>query len=103
MAGSHPYTKTLTKATPKVRKADGVVLEWEIEVLLVSTENGWKKKEREREEVGYMGKTVDQFTKTELLEMVNVNDHVFDAHWEAHNTPAKDERIDDFDINSLPE
>jgi|SRR5210317_830355 len=96
------YTKTLKKAVPTVRTADGVVTEWELEVICVADSNGWKTTYNEREEVEYLGKTPEQFTKAELLAMVQINDHVFDAHWQAHNTPAVTERKPDFPLTSLP-
>jgi hypothetical protein len=98
---THPYTIVLKKATPTVRLTDGVVKEWEIEVLCTSTENGWKKTFNEREEVEYLNKVATDFTKSELIAMVNVNDHVFDAHWEAHNTAPTTDRVGDFSITNL--
>ena len=50
-----------------------------------------------------MNKTVDQFTKTELISFMNpqIENAIFEAHYEANNIPAKEERQSDFNINSL--
>ena len=102
---NHPYTKTLKKATPTTRIIDGVVKEWNIEVVYTSTENGWKTSYTHKEEVEYLGKTVNQFTKSELLAMMPAvyDNHIFSAHWEAYNVPPTTEKVDNFDLSNLPD
>jgi len=109
MAEYTPITKTLKKATPKVRKSDGVVLEWEVEVVYRYEGNeaeglpAWESVYSENKEVDHLGKTPDQFTKSELVGYMNplVENHIFHAHYEAFNLPAKEERDTEFDVNSL--
>lgn len=109
MAKYGPITKTLKKASPLVRTADGVVKQWEIEVVYSYAGDeaaglpAWKTTYSEREDVEYLGKTVDQFTKAELIGFMNplMENSIFEAHYEAFNLPAQEERTSNFDINSL--
>jgi|SRR6056300_603885 len=108
MAKYGPITKTLKKATPVVRTADNVVKSWSIEVMY-STEGTpeygpYKATYSENEDVEYMGKTADQFTQAELLSFMPdvLENHVFDAHYEAHKIPPKEETLGDFNFNDLP-
>jgi len=109
MAKYAPITKTLKKATPTVRAADNVVKHWDIEVVYSyagDEEKGlpaWKTSYSENEDVEYLGKTVDQFTKAELIGFMSpmIENHIFEAHYESQNLPAAEERVSNFDINSL--
>ena len=111
MAKYSPITKTLKKATPTVKNDTGVVKYWDIEVVYAYAGDeaqslpAWKTTYSENEDVEYMNKTVDQFTKSELISFMNpqLENVIFEAHYEANNmpAPAKEERVGDFDINSL--
>lgn len=101
MANKHPYTKTIKKAIPTTRISDKIVKKWDIEVICASTENGWTTTYKKNEDVEYLGKTAEEFTKSELIDLAKVNDHIFDAHWEAHNTAPTTERDGNFDFTSL--
>lgn len=104
-----PITKTLKKATPTIRTGDNVVKSWDIEVVYAyagDEEKGlpaWKTTYSENEDVEYLGKTADQYTKAELIGFMGpmIENHIFEAHYEAFNLPATEERVDNFDINSL--
>jgi hypothetical protein len=109
MAKYTPITKTLKKATPVVRLEDNVVKSWDIEVVYAYAGDeaqglpAWKTSYSENEDVEYMNKTVDQFTKSELIGFMNpqIENAIFEAHYEANNMPAKEERQGDFNVNSL--
>lgn len=109
MAKYTPIIKTLKKATPVIRKEDNVVKSWDIEVVYAyegDAEAGlpaWKTTYSENEDVEYMNKTVDQFTKSELIGFMSpmIENSIFEAHYESQNMPAKEERVSDFNINSL--
>jgi FMN-dependent NADH-azoreductase len=109
MAKYAPITKTLKKATPTVRSSDGVVKSWDVEVVYSYAGDeeknlpAWKTTYSENEDVAYMEKTVEQFTKAELIGFMNpmIENHIFEAHYEANNLPATEERLGEFDINSL--
>lgn len=111
MAKYGPITKTLKKAAPVVSNEDGVVKSWDIEVVYSyagdATANpplpAWKTTYSENENVEYMNKTVDQFTKSELIGFMSpmIENSIFEAHYESQNLPAKEERVGDFNINSL--
>jgi hypothetical protein len=98
-------TKVLKKASPTVRTADQVVKSWEVEVLYTHTrDNGttWARAYPATEDVEYLNKTADQFTKAELIGYMNPNmDVIFDAHYEAHNLPATEEKVSNFNLNDL--
>lgn len=104
-----PITKTLKKATPTIRSEDGVVKSWNIEVIysyagdVEKSLPAWKTTYSETEEVEYLNKTVDQFTKSELIGFMSpmIENHIFEAHYEAQNLPAKEEYLSEFNINSL--
>lgn len=112
MATYGPITKTLKKAVPTIRTSDNVVKEWEIEVVYsyagddttVPVQPAWKTTYSEREDVEYLGKTADQFTKAELIGFMNpmMETAIFPAHYEASGwKPATEDRVNDFDINTL--
>lgn len=109
MAKYSPITKTLKKAKPTVRVSDGVVKKWEIEVVYSYAGDpaqdlpAWKTTYSETEEVEYLGKTPTEFTKQELIGFMSpmIENHIFEAHYEAQNLPAKEDSVSDFDVNSL--
>lgn len=99
-------TKTLRKAIPTVRTQDGVVKSWEIEVLYSYTNTAdetWSRSYPHREEnLEYLNKTPEQFTKAELVALMpDVMDAVFDSHYETFNTPPTTERVAEFNLNNL--
>lgn len=95
-------TKILKKAIPTVRTSDDIVKAWEIEVLYKNDADGWTRSYDTREDVEYLNKKADAFTKEELIALMPSNmDVIFEAHWTAHNTPATEERVSDFNINDL--
>lgn len=98
-------TKVLKKATPTVRTSDNIVKSWEIEVLYTYTrEDGttWSRSYPHNEDVEYLNKEASEFTKNELINYMPVNmDVIFDAHYDAHNTPPSEERISNFNLNNL--
>lgn len=109
MAKYGPITKTLKKATPTIRLSDNVVKEWNIEVVYSYAGDveknlpAWKTSYSETEDVEYLGKTADQFTKAELIGFMSpmLENSIFEAHYESQNMPATEERVGDFDINTL--
>lgn len=111
MAKYTPITKTLKKATPVVRTSDNVVKSWDIEVVYSYAGDeekelpAWKTTYSETEDVEYMNKTVGEFTKKELIGFMNpqIENSIFEAHYEAFNLPAKEERNNEFNVNDLPD
>jgi len=109
MAKYSPLTKTLKKAVPTVRASDNVVKRWEIEVVYAyagDADNNlpaWKNTYSESEDVEYLGKTVDQFTKSELVDFMSpmIENHIFEAHYESQNLPATESSDGNFNVNSL--
>ena len=101
----YPNTKTLKKAKPKIISATGIVKEWDFEVQFEHVrEDGskWSTSYEHTENVEYLNKLPSEYTKAELIGMMNSNlDVIFDAHYAAHNTEALDETVDDFDINAM--
>jgi hypothetical protein len=112
MAKYGPITKTLKRATPTVRVADDVVQRWEIEVIYAyagDSDNGlpaWRTTFTEDEDVEYLEKTVDQFTKSELVGFLSpvLENHIFEAHYDANNIPTAQPVIQrDFSVGSMPD
>lgn len=109
MAKYGPITKTLKKATPTVRLSDNVVKEWNVEVVYSYAGDveknlpAWKTFYTETEDVEYLGKTVDEFTKAELISFMGpvIENSIFEAHYESQNMPATEKCVGDFDINTL--
>jgi len=109
MAKYSPITKTLKKAVPTVRTSDNVVKRWDIEVVysydgdLENDLPAWKTTYSESEDVEYLGKTVNQFSKSDLIGFMNSNieNHIFEAHYEANNLPPTETADANFNINSL--
>lgn len=103
--------KILSKAVPII-KADGTVKEWELEVIYSYPAEGYvtedaplRRRYSEIEDVSYMGKTPNQFTKSELLGFMNLTHYnlVFDSTYESLNTTSSEVKVTDFDLSSLPD
>lgn len=93
-------TKTLKKATPTIRTEDGVVKQWEIEV--VYSYNDFTRDYSTRADVEYLDKTPTQYTKAELVALMPPNmDNVFDSHYETFTTPPTEERVSNFKLSDL--
>ena len=113
MAKYTPITKTLVKAIPTVRAADNFVTAWEIEVEYSYAGNGsdlpeWTTTYSERAEIATPEKAATAYTKAELIAMMPsvIEDHIFEAHYEAFNLPAEEptEAADsEFDLTNLPD
>ena len=109
MAKYGPITKTLKKAVPTIKSDTGIVKSWEVEVVYAyggdETKDlpAWKTSYSETEDVEYLGKTANQFTKSDLISFMGpqIENSIFEAHYEAYNLPAKEERQEEFDLNSL--
>ena len=101
----YPATKTLKKATPNVRTGDNIVKSWEIEVIYTHTRDDastWTRDYSHTEDVEYLNKETIDFTKAELIGFMPSNmDVIFDAHYEAHNTPPTEEKVSNFNLNDL--
>ena len=96
-------TKNLSSAIPTVRTDDNLVKKWDLRVTYAY--NGFNRDYGDSVDVLYMGKTTDQFTRTELLGLLNLAqyDQIFDAHYDAYHTPPVENRQSDFDITTIPE
>jgi hypothetical protein len=101
--------KILSKAVPTV-KADGTVREWELEVVYsypgegyTTTDKPMRRRYNEREDVAYLNKPPEQFTKSEILGFMNITqyDLVFDSTYESLNSLATESKEGNFDVNSL--
>ena len=101
----YPATKALKKATPTVRTGDNIVKSWEIEVIYTHTRDDastWTRDYSHTEDVEYLNKETSGFTKAELIGFMPSNmDVIFDAHYEAHNTPPTEDRVSNFNLNDL--
>ena len=101
----YPATKALKKATPTVRTGDNIVKSWEIEVIYTHTRDDastWTRVYSHTEDVEYLNKETSGFTKAELIGFMPSNmDVIFDAHYEAHNTPPTEDRVSNFNLNDL--
>jgi len=94
-------TKVIKKAKPTTRISDGVVKKWDVEVVLTAPD-GWYRSYKGNEDVEYLGKQPEEFTKAELISYLSDSiDHIFDAHYQAHHTVPEDETNDNFDISTL--
>lgn len=109
MTGTYtPIVKTLKKATATIRKEDSVVVSWEVEVIYAfegdETNPAWSTTYSVEEDVEYLEKTQEQFTKSDLIALISpVHDnHIFHAHYEAHNIPPATETVN-VPISSIPE
>ena len=83
--------KTLSKAIPTVRE-DGIVKSWELEVVYSYPGEGYdttdaplRRRYEEIEDVEYLGKTPQEFTKSELFSFLNIAQYnlVFDSTYES--------------------
>lgn len=101
--------KTLSKAVPTLN-ANGIVKSWELEVVYSYPASGYKtknaplrRKYEETEEVEYLGKTPQEFTKSELFSFLNIAqyDLVFDSTYESVILPPTETKDTAFDLNSL--
>lgn len=102
--------KTLSKAVPTINE-NGIVKSWDLEVVysypaagITTTDTHLRRKYTETEEVEYLGKTPDQFTKSELFSFLNISQYnlVFDSTYESVVLPGPAITKDtSFDLNSL--
>lgn len=101
--------KTLSKAIPTLN-ANGIVKSWELEVVYsypasgyTTTDTPLRRKYQETEEVEYLGKTPQEFTKSELFSFLNIAqyDLVFDSTYESVVLPPTEIKDTAFDLNSL--
>lgn len=101
--------KTLSKAIPTVNE-NGIVKSWELEVVYsypsagyTTTDAPLRRKYSESEEVEYLNKTPQEFTKSELFSFLNITqyDAVFDSTYESVVLPPKETKDTSFDLNSL--
>lgn len=101
--------KVISKAIPTVN-SEGIVLSWEIEVTysypasgITTTDTQFRKKFETKEDVEYLNKTVDDFTKGELFSFLNIAQYnmVFDSSYESVVLPPVQTRYDSFNINLL--
>ena len=101
--------KTLSKAIPTVNE-NGIVKSWELEVVYsypaagyTTTDAPLRRKYSETEEVEYLNKTPQEFTKSELLSFLNITqyDAVFNSTYESVVLPSKETKDTSFDLNSL--
>ena len=112
MANYSDHTdKTLSKAIPTV-KEDGTVKSWELEVVYSYPAEGYettdkplRRKYNENENVEYLNKKPEDFTKSELFSFLNIvqYDMIFDSTYESVVLPPKEIRDTSFDLNTLPE
>lgn len=96
-------TKLLSGAVPTVRLEDNLVMKWDLKVTY--SYNGFNREYGDNVDVLYLAKTAAQFTKTELMGLMNLAqyDQIFDAHYDAYHTPPVEERVNNFDITSIPD
>lgn len=101
--------KNLSKAIPTVNE-NGIVKSWELEVVYsypaagyTTTDAPLRRKYSETEEVEYLNKTPQEFTKSELFSFLNITqyDAVFDSTYESVVLPLKETKDTSFDLNSL--
>lgn len=109
MSYSANTDKTLSKAIPTVNE-NGIVKSWELEVVYsypaagyTTTDAPLRRKYSETEEVEYLNKTPQEFTKSELFSFLNITqyDAVFDSTYESVVLPPKETKDTSFDLNSL--
>ena len=101
--------KTLSKAVPTLN-ANGIVKSWELEVVYSYPASGYdttdtplRRKYHATEEVEYLGKTPQEFTKSELFSFLNIAHYnlVFDSTYESVVLPPTETKDTSFDLNSL--
>lgn len=93
----------LVDASPEVDNETDVVESWEVEVQLHYGE--MRKNYEDEFKVLHLGKTISEFTKSELLSMANVAQfrRVFDSQYKSTMFPPKTEKIREFKVNELPD
>lgn len=97
---NYEIIKQLKNCFPTVRLEDDVVKTWELEV--VYSYNGFRREYQHREEVEYLGKKPNEFTKAELISLMPLAmDSVFRSHYETFTTPPTEERISTFRPDDL--
>lgn len=101
--------KFLSKAIPTV-KTNGIVKKWEIEITYSYPAVGYSTSDTplrrtysDTENVEYLGKTLEEYTKAELLNLANLSQYnlIFNSTYESVVLPPKEIRLDSFDINTL--
>lgn len=101
--------KTLSKAIPTIN-ANGIVKSWELEVVysypaagISTTDTPLRRKYNENEQVEYLNKSAQDFTKSELFSYLNISqyDMVFDSTYESVVLPPTETKDNSFDLNSL--
>lgn len=106
---SETCDKTLSKAVPTLN-SNGIVKSWELEVVysypaagITTTDASLRRKYSERENVEYLNKTPQEFTKSELFSFLNIAQYnlVFDSTYESVVFPPTETKDTSFDINSL--
>jgi hypothetical protein len=101
----YPNVKTIKNAVPTINADTGKVKRWDIEVIFKHTNASnvsWSRTYSHSEDVAYLNKLPEAFSKAELISFLNSNmDEIFDAHYEAHNVPPKETKLSEFDINDL--
>lgn len=97
--------KQLKKATPTVRTSDGVVKKWEIEVVYTCDKpdgTTFSRSYPATEDVEYLNLEPGQFTAPQLIQLLPpVTDQVFESHFITFTTPPTEDRVADFNLNSL--
>lgn len=105
----YAYTTTLTKATPTVDNASGVVKSWELEFTLASKiEDSIPYSHNYIYRVTVNGKLLSEYTRADIEALIpsSIFDGVFEAHYEAFsgnvNTAATSTIASvSFDISTL--
>jgi hypothetical protein len=99
----YQIAKFLSEATPTVRTADNLVKSWDLKVTL--SYNGFAREYGENVNVLWQQKTVDQFTKADLLGLLNISqlENIFESHYDSMNAPPTETRLSNFDITQIPE
>jgi len=101
--------KTLSKAVPTVN-ANGIVKSWELEVVYsypaagyTTTDTPLRRTYNETQQVEYLNKTPQDFTRPELFSFLNISQYnmVFDSTYESVVLPPTEIRDTSFDLNSL--
>lgn len=101
--------KTLVRAFPTLN-ANNIVKSWQIEVVYsyptagyATTNEPLRRKYQHIEKVEHLNKTINQFTKTELLAFFNNGqyDSIFDSTYESLFSPLKELKDTSFDIDTL--
>lgn len=106
MARAH--TRTLTKATPTVRTADGSVSNWNFIAKFVDDLNGWERLyDFDMNLPEESTKAPEDFTASDILALIpETYNEIYDAHWHSQhpdpNPPAPvEEVVAEFDLSEL--